>query len=577
MSLLEDRLVRILELRRLGKDDNEVASALELSPDIVRGYEMRVGDEIRKHPHNSSAYLSEELGISPLVVELYRGYLSNLIAESYDTALEKSQVAEDTEPDFEWNKDTIKEFRKEKGWSQKEFAGKIGGRQSTIGAWETGRSTPKLGSVVALNKLKGIDVKLEGEVKRRRGPRTITERYADRIPALCEAILGGFSTVKEFEEHIGLNYYQYTRLADRLELELPHFKTLGLQNNVRKIQELIDYGFSMGEEIAELTGISNASILLYNRMGLIKLPEERMSTKPSRALRYGIVARHKNLIDKMILEGVSQTDIAKKIHETSGDKIHRENIRQYIKKSRQYEKWDNAKSASRIAKANEKVVEQDLVHTLYNITLEKADEEEYKEAIRYYLDGGNRVTPLKKSVKLVKTYKNAKEKGKKLSYQKLADRSGFNSANEVKRYLNNMGLQSLCWTASYLTPLQKNAIKGVYKIGLSSEDIAYFLDEHQQKIICNLKSRSSKKIKRNVGTRELKGMKGVGYLSYREASQIYGFTDEMNAAPEEIANALDIKVDAVEAALQYRNKIEPKLTSALQILFPHERISKPYR
>ena len=93
MSLLEDRLVRILELRRLGKDDNEVASALELSPDIVRGYEMRVGDEIRKHPHNSSAYLSEELGISPLVVELYRRYLSNLIAESYDTALEKSQVA----------------------------------------------------------------------------------------------------------------------------------------------------------------------------------------------------------------------------------------------------------------------------------------------------------------------------------------------------------------------------------------------------------------------------------------------------------------------------------------------------
>mgnify|MGYP001568102406 FL=1 len=577
MSLLEDRLVRILELRRLGKDDNEVASALELSPDIVRGYEMRVGDEIRKHPHNSSAYLSEELGISPLVVELYRGYLSNLIAESYDTALEKSQVAEDTEPDFEWNKDTIKEFRKEKGWSQKEFAGKIGGRQSTIGAWETGRSTPKLGSVVALNKLKGIDVKLEGEVKRRRGPRTITERYADRIPALCEAILGGFSTVKEFEEHIGLGYQQFTRLADRLELELPHFKTLGLQNNVRKIQELIDYGFSMGEEIAELTGISNASILLYNRMGLIKLPEERMSTKPSRALRYGIVARHKNLIDKMILEGVSQTDIAKKIHETSGDKIHRENIRQYIKKSRQYEKWDQAISASRIAKANEKVVEQDLVHTLYNITLEKADEEEYKEAIRYYLDGGNRVTPLKKSVKLVKTYKNAKEKGKKLSYQKLADRSGFNSANEVKRYLNNMGLQSLCWTASYLTPLQKNAIKGVYKIGLSSEDIAYFLDEHQQKIICNLKSRSSKKIKRNSGIQELKGIKGVRYLSYREASQIYGFTDEMNSTPEKIANALDVKVNAVELALQYREKIEPKLTKTLQILFPYERIDKPYR
>ena len=113
----------------------------------------------------------------------------------------------------------------------------------------------------------------------------------------------------------------------------------------------------------------------------------------------------------------------------------------------------------------------------------------------------------------------------------------------------------------------------MYKLGLNSQDIRYFLNTYDKKVGDVL--RGKREYDRNI--RELRGIKCHGNLSYRKASQIYGFTDEMNAAPEEIANALDIKVDAVEAALQYRNKIEPKLTSALQILFPHERISKPYR
>ena len=80
MPLLEDRLVRILELRKLGMNEEQIASALELSPDIVKDYEIRISEEIRKYPHNSPALLGTNLGLSHLVVELYKEYLSKSIA-----------------------------------------------------------------------------------------------------------------------------------------------------------------------------------------------------------------------------------------------------------------------------------------------------------------------------------------------------------------------------------------------------------------------------------------------------------------------------------------------------------------
>lgn len=59
MSLLEDRLLRILELRRLGKDEQDIAFALDLSTEIIKDYEAGVYEEIRKNPHNSTALLAE--------------------------------------------------------------------------------------------------------------------------------------------------------------------------------------------------------------------------------------------------------------------------------------------------------------------------------------------------------------------------------------------------------------------------------------------------------------------------------------------------------------------------------------
>lgn len=431
----------------------------------------------------------------------------------------------------------------------------------------------KEGQLETINPLIG---KEKSRLNLRRGRPPITEKYLDKIPALYEAILGGFSTKEDFEKHTGLKYWQFKSLADRLELELPDFRKLKIQKDIQEINQALDYGFSRLNELSEVTGIPYQDICSYKKRGLIKLPKEKTSTKPTKRFRHGKVAEHKDLVDKMIAEGNSQFDIARKIQEISGQRIHRQLVGQYIKGTKRHEKWNRKKRLEpKIIEANEKVVEQDLVNTLYNVTIKRAEEKGYGEAIRYYVDKGNRVGQLKKLVKLVRTYKNARDKGKRLSYQRLADRSGFKSANDVIDYLKNMNFQSLCWTKNYLTPPEKNTIKKISKLGLNSTDIGYFLDRKPVTIYFNLKRLGKNSKKR--GMSELRHEKGHYNLSYREASQIYGFTDEMNTTPEEIAQALNKPIEIVETALNYRKNIEPKLTMALKILFPKERINKPYR
>jgi len=519
MSLLEDRLVRILELRKLGRNEEEIASALELSPEIIKDYENSVHEEIRKYPYNTPALLGLNLGISPLVVGLYRGHLSKLVGEAYKEAT-------------------------------------------------TGKAEEKIGHKEASEKLR------KARIKRRQA---ITKKYPDRVSALCEAILGEFSTRKEFEDHTGLNHWQIYYLAKNLGLELPDFKKLKIKDNVRKIQEALDYGFSMATEISLVTGIDNQIIRRYNRTGLIELPEKRKSTKRKRfTYAYGKIAEHKDLVDRMIAEGSSQTGIARKIQEISREPISKEGIRQYIVESKQYKKWKKAYKEPTIAKAKNK---QNLVNTLYSIALKKAEQEGYREAVKYYLARGGKATPIKKLVRLVKAYKEAQKNGERLSYKKLAEASNLKYTNYAETYLKHMGLGSLFWTARYLTPLEENAIKRIHNLGLNAYDIAYFLDKKPSTIFANLRrlGKIPKKRQPSRGMSELKHVKGYYILSYREASQIYGFTDEMNAVPEEIAQALGKPIEIVEAAINCRKKIEPKLTRAIQSLFPYETITRPYR
>jgi len=115
---------------------------------------------------------------------------------------------------MEWNKDTIRNFRKSLGLTQKQFAKKLGTAQVVISEWETEKRPPsgvsrKLLTLVA--EKEGYDKKeLEKiDLKDKRIPSP--KRKENRIPS---------DAIRAFREKLCLNK---TQLAEKLSL---HFSTV---------------------------------------------------------------------------------------------------------------------------------------------------------------------------------------------------------------------------------------------------------------------------------------------------------------------------------------------------------------
>ncbi len=76
--------------------------------------------------------------------------------------------------------DSIKKIREEKGFSQEELARKLDVAQSTIGMWESGKRTPKLGELNRLSRILNITVnRLIGQTKERKVELVKNEIYVD--------------------------------------------------------------------------------------------------------------------------------------------------------------------------------------------------------------------------------------------------------------------------------------------------------------------------------------------------------------------------------------------------------------
>ena len=76
--------------------------------------------------------------------------------------------------------DSIKNIREEKGFSQEKLARKLNVAQSTIGMWESGKRTPKLGELNRLARILNITVnRLIGQPKERKVELIKNEIYVD--------------------------------------------------------------------------------------------------------------------------------------------------------------------------------------------------------------------------------------------------------------------------------------------------------------------------------------------------------------------------------------------------------------
>ena len=76
--------------------------------------------------------------------------------------------------------DNIKKIREEKGFSQEDLARKLDVAQSTIGMWESGKRTPKLGELNRLSRVLNITInRLIGQIKERKVELVKNEIYVD--------------------------------------------------------------------------------------------------------------------------------------------------------------------------------------------------------------------------------------------------------------------------------------------------------------------------------------------------------------------------------------------------------------
>ncbi len=99
--------------------------------------------------------------------------------------------------------------------------------------------------------------------------------------------------------------------------------------------------------------------------------------------------------------------------------------------------------------------------------------------------------------------------------------------------------------------------------------VAYFLDLTPSYVLQQFWKRGGGSRKRILEERSMQ-------LAAHTASEIYQLQDQ-GKSPQQICQTLHLRRLVVEHAFQHRNRYAPMIVEGLQVLFPNENITKPYR
>jgi len=227
---------------------------------------------------------------------------------------------------------------------------------------------------------------------------------------------------------------------------------------------------------------------------------------------------------------------------------------------------------------------------LLNKALEGIEQEDwaYKTAERYQSLTRrltNKNIPFEKILELLKRYKTAKLSDKKISIYKIVQ--GLMKPITAYRILNRLSLKiSSVNYSSYTNCTRKNKhiiiseeqkadIKRAVSLEMSAQDMIYFLDINISRLLLYQRLRRLTGDKRPLLNKPEGFYKRGRSLTYRIASQVYEAQDlEFN--PDEISQLTGRSTRIVNCLIQRRSEIEPKIISALRVLYPNRNIDKPY-
>ncbi len=533
MSFLEDRLLRILELRKLGKDDDQIAKFLNLSKNVTLAYEKLIYNRLKNKEAFNLENIAKEIGVSYGVVELYRAYYTS---KQIDKMIEEDVA---TIPDIFSSKPIYKSNCK------------------------TMRNQAILDTLIA----EGLPIK------------DIAEKVS-----LCKGTVSNYIRKSGQYEKWREDRYKKGKRGDNLDKVI---------ENKDVINEFLIDGEKL-KDIAYVTEIDYQSLRRYVANNSLYDKWKEAKSRKNKLVRIigrrGKMAENKELIDRMIDEGKTLKDMA------MAGNVTRQAVDLYLNYGDRREKWEKAKVIRNNLEdsiKNREAIGTKIVDILVSCMYRKATDEGYEEAVRYYY--GNRKgsrrsiqIPLNKLIKLVETYKEARDSNTKLTHSDLARTARIRCVSSLEHIFDKVGFESLTWHRE-TNSFYKNRRKFITNVAktldyLSSRDLGYFLGINYPTIINITKHR---KVKRKTGFQssaikywiEYNGprIKDVIILTYRDASQIYGFKDEFKVSREEISDAIEKDVRVVNYALRHRKEIEPKLIKALKVMYSKEKINKPYR
>ncbi|MBI1935252.1 hypothetical protein HYS31_02325 [Candidatus Woesearchaeota archaeon] len=253
----------------------------------------------------------------------------------------------------------------------------------------------------------------------------------------------------------------------------------------------------------------------------------------------------------------------------------RQNAYLYLMHSGQFEDWkQKRKEAKEAKKAEEAQICQELPSVLEARVAQLAENASWAErmALRYVQAVKYVKQPYKRLIRLFSQYEAARNKGRKLSLEKLGKPLGMNQSY-VGHILNKVGLEPMIRghiKAPRYSQETKALVRKVSKLGISSADASYFL---------GLPGHYAGQLSRRKGfkfkPKSYLARIGVRSLTYRLASQIYEAKDA-GFKRGEIAELLDTSRNVVAYAFDNGPTFAPKIVRVLRALYG-SNVNKPYR
>ncbi len=255
----------------------------------------------------------------------------------------------------------------------------------------------------------------------------------------------------------------------------------------------------------------------------------------------------------------------------------RERARQLLHKAGLHETWkeirNEAKEKPRREEQEKKEILGALVSCLETRVSQLAKEKgwPYEKAVEHKKLHPKSRYSFDSLLRLFETYEEAKSDGRRTSLDKLGEISEIHFAT-VSNILESMKLETICRKYPKRITLAKEQAKTLergFSLGMSAPDIAYFASVPHYVA----KQRFTKIGKRN-NVRPLKSFPQYKRLTYRLTSQIYEAQD-LGFNVEETFQLFDTTEEVVNHAIEKRKRIEPKIKSALRILYKR-KFDRPY-